>query len=38
MVGMILRIGCVTDKAAVLVMNEQNVNGAGICFNVQSFA
>jgi len=30
MVGMILRIGCVSDEVAVLVMNEQNVNGAGI--------
>jgi len=27
---MILRKGCVTDEAHIVVMNEQNGNGAGI--------
>jgi len=29
-VGMILRIGCVTDEASVIVMNEQNVSNTGV--------
>jgi len=29
-VGMILRIGCVTDEAVVIVMNKQNVSNSGI--------
>jgi len=31
-VAMILRIGCVTDEEGVIVMNEQYVSRAGICF------
>jgi len=37
MVGMILRIECVTDEGDVFVMNEQNVSCAGIVFVLKHF-